>query len=166
MMEKWNKKKGHDWPCQSPELNQMEMLCHDLKRTVHAWKPSSVAGLKQFFHDVKDSSQLLDLSCCCQGWHNQLLDLGHNLTSYCRTLQLCLKILTWWRCTCRQSCPLCGAAVPRTTSVTQVRSASPLLETFISLYLFFFFSGSNSVCEINILPISGSAFKKLVNPRI
>ncbi|KAF7650410.1 hypothetical protein LDENG_00126420 [Lucifuga dentata] len=34
--------------CQSPDLNPIEMLWHDLKQAVHARKPSNVAELKQF----------------------------------------------------------------------------------------------------------------------
>ncbi len=33
---------------QSPNLNPIEMLWHDLKQSIHAWKPSNVAELKQF----------------------------------------------------------------------------------------------------------------------
>ncbi len=35
-------------PSPSPGLNPMEMLWHDLKQSIHAWKPSNVAELKQF----------------------------------------------------------------------------------------------------------------------
>ncbi|KAF7650076.1 hypothetical protein LDENG_00131870 [Lucifuga dentata] len=34
--------------CQSPDLNPIEMLWHNLKQAVHARKPSNVAELKQF----------------------------------------------------------------------------------------------------------------------
>ena len=37
-----------EWPSQSPDLNPIEMLYHDLTQTVHAGKPSNVAELKQF----------------------------------------------------------------------------------------------------------------------
>ena len=33
---------------QSPELNPIEMLWHDLKRAVHTRKPKNIAELKQF----------------------------------------------------------------------------------------------------------------------
>ena len=36
------------WPSQSPALNPIEMLWHDLKQAVHAPKPSNVTELKQF----------------------------------------------------------------------------------------------------------------------
>ncbi len=36
------------WPSQSPDLNPIEMLWHDLKQSIHARKPSSVAELQQF----------------------------------------------------------------------------------------------------------------------
>ncbi len=37
-----------EWPSQSPDLNLIEMLWHELKQSFHAWKPSNVAELKQF----------------------------------------------------------------------------------------------------------------------
>ncbi len=37
-----------EWPSQSPGLNPIEMLWHDLKQPIHAKKPSNVAELKQF----------------------------------------------------------------------------------------------------------------------
>uniref|UniRef100_A0A8C1VXN7 Transposase n=1 Tax=Cyprinus carpio TaxID=7962 RepID=A0A8C1VXN7_CYPCA len=51
---KWlkkNKMKTLEWPSQSPDLNPIEMLWHDLKKAVHAQKPSNVAELQQFFID-------------------------------------------------------------------------------------------------------------------
>ncbi len=36
---------------QSPDLNSIEMLWHDLKKAVHARKPSNVAELQQFCQD-------------------------------------------------------------------------------------------------------------------
>ncbi len=45
---KKNKIKLLDWPSQSPDLNPIEMLWHDLKQSIHARKPSNVAELKQF----------------------------------------------------------------------------------------------------------------------
>ncbi len=53
-----------EWPSQSPDLNPIEMLWHDLKQSFHAWKHANEAELKQlckeewpkFLHsDVKDS---------------------------------------------------------------------------------------------------------------
>ncbi len=44
---KKNKIKVLEWPNQSPDLNLIEMLWHDLKQSFHAWKPSSVAELKK-----------------------------------------------------------------------------------------------------------------------
>ncbi|KAK3565476.1 hypothetical protein QTP86_010224 [Hemibagrus guttatus] len=40
-----------EWPSQSPDLNPIEMLWHDLKKVVHAQKPSNVAELQQFCKD-------------------------------------------------------------------------------------------------------------------
>ncbi len=45
---KKNKMKVLEWPNQSPDLNPIEMLWHDLKQSIHARKPSSVAEWKQF----------------------------------------------------------------------------------------------------------------------
>ncbi len=45
----WLKKnsiKALEWPSQSPDLNQIEMLWHDLKQSFHAWKPSNEAEFK------------------------------------------------------------------------------------------------------------------------
>ncbi len=47
----WLKKniiKVLEWPHQSPDLNLIEMLWHDLKQSFHALKPSNVAELEQF----------------------------------------------------------------------------------------------------------------------
>ncbi|KAK3508530.1 hypothetical protein QTP70_031914 [Hemibagrus guttatus] len=48
---KKNKIKTLEWPSQSPDLNPIEMLWHDLKKVVHARKPSNVAELQQFCKD-------------------------------------------------------------------------------------------------------------------
>ncbi len=62
---KKNKIKDLEWPSQSPDLNPIEMLWHDLKQSIHALKPSNVAEIKnnsakrsgpKFLHsDVRDS---------------------------------------------------------------------------------------------------------------
>ncbi|KAK3510401.1 hypothetical protein QTP70_005894 [Hemibagrus guttatus] len=73
---KKNKMKTLEWPSQSPDLNPIEMLWHDLKKVVHARKPSNVAELQQFCKDewAKIPPQrcnrlklwkTLDCSCCC-----------------------------------------------------------------------------------------------------
>uniref|UniRef100_A0A8C6KDX3 Transposase Tc1-like domain-containing protein n=1 Tax=Nothobranchius furzeri TaxID=105023 RepID=A0A8C6KDX3_NOTFU len=46
-----NKMKTLEWPSQSPDLNPIEMLWHDLKKAVHARKPSNKAELQQFCKD-------------------------------------------------------------------------------------------------------------------
>ncbi|KAK1798040.1 hypothetical protein P4O66_000540 [Electrophorus voltai] len=51
---KKNKMKTLEWPSQSPDLNPIEMLWHDLKNAVHAGKPSNVAELQQFCKDEWD----------------------------------------------------------------------------------------------------------------
>ena len=43
-----------EWPSQSPDLNPIEMLWHDLKKVVCARKPSDVAELKQFCKEEWD----------------------------------------------------------------------------------------------------------------
>ncbi|KAK3507430.1 hypothetical protein QTP70_020631 [Hemibagrus guttatus] len=48
---KKNKMKTLEWPSQSPDLNPIEVLWHDLKKVVHARKPSNVAELQQFCKD-------------------------------------------------------------------------------------------------------------------
>ncbi|KAK3530781.1 hypothetical protein QTP70_001580 [Hemibagrus guttatus] len=48
---KKNKMKTLEWPSQSPDLNPIEILRHDLKKVVHARKPSNVAELQQFCKD-------------------------------------------------------------------------------------------------------------------
>ncbi len=48
---KKNKMKTSEWPSQSPDLSSIEMLWHDLKKAVHARKPSNVAELQQFCQD-------------------------------------------------------------------------------------------------------------------
>ncbi|KAK3540815.1 hypothetical protein QTP86_001963 [Hemibagrus guttatus] len=50
---KKNKMKALEWPSQSPDLNPIEMLWHDLKKVVHARKPSNVAELQQFCKDER-----------------------------------------------------------------------------------------------------------------
>ncbi len=48
MAQNKNKIKFSEWPSQSPGLNPIEMLWHDLKQSIHARKPSNVTELKQF----------------------------------------------------------------------------------------------------------------------
>ena len=60
-------------------------------KAVHARKPSNVAELKQFCKEewakippqrcerlIASYHKCFDCSCCCWGWHNQLLGLGGN----------------------------------------------------------------------------------------
>ncbi|KAI4874360.1 hypothetical protein NFI96_002555 [Prochilodus magdalenae] len=58
---KKNKVKTLKWPSQSPDLNPVEMLWHDLKKVVHVRKPSSVAELQQF---CKDEWPKIPPQCC------------------------------------------------------------------------------------------------------
>ena len=37
-----------EWPSQSPDLNPIEMMWHDLKRAVHTRHPKNIVELKQF----------------------------------------------------------------------------------------------------------------------
>ena len=45
---KKKKYKLFEWPSQSPYLNPIEMLWHDLKQQVHARKPRKIGELKQY----------------------------------------------------------------------------------------------------------------------
>ncbi|KAK3571029.1 hypothetical protein QTP86_001280 [Hemibagrus guttatus] len=75
---KKNKMKTLEWPSQSPDLNPIEMLWDDLKKVVHAQKPSNVAELQQFCKVewakippqccnrlIAKLLKTLDCSCCC-----------------------------------------------------------------------------------------------------
>ncbi len=48
---KINKIKNLELPCQSLDLNPIEMLWHDLKQSIHAWKPSNMAEFKKFWKE-------------------------------------------------------------------------------------------------------------------
>ena len=76
-----------EWPSQSHDLNQIEMLWHDLKREVHTRHPKNTAELKQFCQIgmFQNSSWPLCRSdpqlqktfgwgYCCQRRVNQLLN--------------------------------------------------------------------------------------------
>ncbi|KAK3550030.1 hypothetical protein QTP86_018655, partial [Hemibagrus guttatus] len=55
---KKNKMKTLEWSSQSPDLNPIEMLWHDLKKVVHARKPSNVAEF------CKDEWAKIPPQCC------------------------------------------------------------------------------------------------------
>ncbi|MGL4704884.1 MAG: transposase, partial [Enterococcus faecalis] len=44
---KKNKIKALEWPSQSPDLNPIKILWHDLKKSIHARKPSNVGCTKK-----------------------------------------------------------------------------------------------------------------------
>ncbi len=50
---KKNKIKVLELPSQSPELNPIEMLWHDLKQIIHARKPTNVAEIKQLCEEER-----------------------------------------------------------------------------------------------------------------
>ncbi len=62
---KKNKMKTLELPSQSPDLNPIEMLWHDLKKAVHAQKPSNVAELQQFCQD--EWAKIPPQCCNCHG---------------------------------------------------------------------------------------------------
>ncbi|KAK3549437.1 hypothetical protein QTP86_001436 [Hemibagrus guttatus] len=80
-----NKMKTLEWPSQSPDLNPIEMLWHDLKKVVHARKPSNVAELQQF---CKDEWAKIPPQCC-----NRLIASYRNPTPahWIQSLQLCSR---------------------------------------------------------------------------
>ena len=45
------KLKALEWPSQSPDLNPIEMLWFDLKRALHARKPSNLKELRTFYDE-------------------------------------------------------------------------------------------------------------------
>ncbi len=69
---KKNKIKVLEWPNQSPDLNPIEMLWHDLKHSFHARKLSNVAELKQFCKEewAKIHSQWCErlIASYCKNW--------------------------------------------------------------------------------------------------
>ena len=50
-----------EWPSQSPDLNPIEMLWHDLKRAVHTRHPKNITELKQF---RKEEWSKIPPDCC------------------------------------------------------------------------------------------------------
>ncbi len=88
---KKNKIKVLEWPNQSPDLNLIEMLWHDLKQSIHARKPSNVAELKQFCKEewaklhpqryerlIDSYRKRLIVVVAAKGGTTQLLYLGGN----------------------------------------------------------------------------------------
>jgi hypothetical protein len=68
-----------EWPSQSPDLNLIEMLWHDLKRAVHIKNPKNIAELKQFCEEewskfLLSIEKTFGCSYCCQRMVNQLLN--------------------------------------------------------------------------------------------
>ena len=56
-----------EWASQSPDLNPIEMLCHDVKRAVHTKHPKNIAELKQF---CKEEWSKIPSDCCAGLIHN------------------------------------------------------------------------------------------------
>lgn len=70
-----NKMRTLEWPGQSPDPNLIDMLWHDLKKVVHARKPSSVVKLQQF---CKNEWAKIPSQCCKRltaSYHKRLITI-------------------------------------------------------------------------------------------
>ncbi|KAI3376775.1 hypothetical protein L3Q82_000380 [Scortum barcoo] len=55
-----------EWPSQSPDLNPIEMLWHDLKRAIHTRHRKNIAELKQFCKE--ELSKISPDHCAGNSW--------------------------------------------------------------------------------------------------